>query len=105
MRILGGQLLQRLPSADTSTFYTFDPTIGGDTGVIECGTPVNAARIENENTRWTHEARLATNFEGPLNFQAGVFYENFEIKHVGDFNYQAPIDAGFAAIDINSDNL
>jgi outer membrane receptor protein involved in Fe transport len=88
-------------SDDTSTFYTWDPTIGGDTGVIECGTPVNAARIENENTRWTHEARVATNFEGPVNFQAGVFYENFEIKHIGYFNYQAPIDAGFAAIDIN----
>ena len=89
-------------SSDTSTFYTFDPTIGGDPAVIECGSPVNAARIENENTRWTHEVRVATNFAGPLNFQAGMFYEDFEIKHVGDFNYQAPIDAGFAGIDINS---
>jgi outer membrane receptor protein involved in Fe transport len=89
-------------SSDTSTFYTYDPTIGGDPAVIECGTPVNAARMENENERWTHEARVATNFAGPLNLQAGVFYEKFEIRHVGDFNYQAPIDAGFAGIDINS---
>ena len=89
-------------SSDTSTFYTFDPTIGGDPAVIECGTPANAARIENENTRWTHEARVASNFAGPFNFQAGVYYEDFEIKHIGDFNYQAPIAAGFAGIDINS---
>lgn len=89
-------------SSDTSTFYTFDPTIGGDPAVIECGTPVNAAMMENENERWTHEARVATNFAGPLNIQAGVFYEKFEIRHRGDFNYQAPIDAGFAGIDINS---
>ena len=64
--------------------------------------PANAARIENENTRWTHEARVASNFAGPFNFQAGVYYEDFEIKHIGDFNYQAPIAAGFAGIDINS---
>ena len=85
----------------TGTAYTMDPTLGGDPNVIECGTPVNAARIENENERWTHEARIATNFDGPLNFQAGVFIEDFKIRHVGDFNYQAPIDAGFAPIDIN----
>jgi outer membrane receptor protein involved in Fe transport len=89
-------------SADTSTFYTYDPTISGDPAVIECGSPVNAAMMENENERWTHEARVATNFAGPLNIQAGVFYEKFEIRHRGDFNYQAPIDAGFAGIDINS---
>ena len=85
-----------------STTYSFDPTISGNTGVIECGTPVNAAHIENENTRWTHEIRLTTNFSGPINVQAGAFYEDSEILHVGDFNYQAPMDAGFAPIDINS---
>jgi iron complex outermembrane receptor protein len=87
---------------DPSTFYTFDPTIGGDPGVIECGTPANAARIENENQRWTHELRVATNFDGRLNMQGGVFFEDFEILHIGDFNYQAPIDAGFSPIDIRT---
>ncbi|MFT4633624.1 MAG: iron complex outermembrane receptor protein [Saprospiraceae bacterium] len=82
--------------------YTFDPTLGGNDRVIECGSPVNAAHIENENTRWTHELRVTTNFDGPLNATAGIFYEDFEIQHVGDFNYQAPIDAGFAPIDINT---
>ena len=80
---------------DPSTFYTYDPTIGGDPGVIECGSPASAARIENENERWTHELRVATNWDGPLNLQGGVFFEDFEILHIGDFNYQAPIDAGF----------
>jgi iron complex outermembrane receptor protein len=87
---------------DPSTFYTFDPTIGGDPGVIECGTPANAARIENENTRWTHELRVATNWDGRINMQGGVFFEDFEILHVGDFNYQAPLEAGFAPIDIRT---
>ena len=82
--------------------YNYDPTIGGDTGVVECGTPANAARIENENTRWTHELRIATNWDGRVNMQGGVFFEDFEILHVGDFNYQAPMEAGFSPIDIRT---
>ena len=89
---------------DPSTFYTYDPTIGGDPGVIECGSPASAARIENENERWTHELRVATNWDGPLNLQGGVFFEDFEILHIGDFNYQAPIDAGFNPIDIRTNS-
>ncbi len=81
--------------------YVFDPTLGGDPGVIECGSPVNASRISNENTRWTHEFRVSSDLDGMINFTAGLFYEDFKIKHVGEFNYQAPIDAGFAPIDIN----
>jgi outer membrane receptor protein involved in Fe transport len=88
--------------SDASTTYTWDPTIGGDPGVIECGDPSNAARMQNEVTRWTHEIRLSSDFDSPVNFTAGFFYEDFEIKHIGDFNYQAPINAGWAPIDINS---
>ena len=88
--------------SDASTTYTWDPTIGGDPGVIECGDPSNAARMQNEVTRWTHEIRLSSDFDSPVNFTAGFFYEDFEIKHVGDFNYQAPINAGWNPIDINS---
>jgi len=88
--------------SDASTTYTWDPTIGGDPGVIECGDPSNAARMQNEVTRWTHEIRISSDFDSPVNFTAGFFYEDFEIKHIGDFNYQAPINAGWAPIDINS---
>ena len=87
---------------ETTNAYNWDPTISGNPGVVECGTPANAARIENENTRWTHEFRFATNWDGRLNMQGGVFFEDFEILHVGDFNYQAPMDAGFAPIDIRT---
>jgi len=37
-----------------------------------------------------------------MNLQGGVFVEDFQIKHRGDFNYNAPYKAGFAPIDINS---
>ena len=36
--------------------------------------------------------------------QGGVFFEDFEILHIGDFNYQAPIDAGFNPIDIRTNS-
>ena len=52
-------------------------------------------------TRFTNEFRVSTDFDSPINFAGGVFYEDFEILHVGDFNYQAPINAGWAPIDIN----
>ena len=65
--------------------------------------PANAARIENE-TLLDPGGSGGLNFAGPFNFQAGVYYEDFEIKHIGDFNYQAPIAAGFAGIDINSNS-
>lgn len=91
-------------TTNPSTVYGFDPTIGGDPGVIECGTPANGARINNGNTRWTHEFRVATNFDYPVNFTGGIFYEDFEILHIGDFNYGAPIDAGFAPIDISTNS-
>lgn len=86
----------------TYTTYFWDPTLGGDPGVIECGDPSNQANISNEVTRWTHEFRMTSDFDSPVNFTAGFFYEDFEIKHIGDFNYQAPINVGWAPIDINS---
>ncbi|MGI9236285.1 MAG: TonB-dependent receptor [Woeseiaceae bacterium] len=92
-------------TTNPTTTYTFDPTIGGDPGVIECGTPANAAHIDNENTRWTHEFRVSSDWDSPFNVQAGIFYEDFEILHIGDFNYGAPIAAEFAPIDINSNPI
>tara|TARA_B100001179_G_scaffold178280_1_gene133581 strand:- start:362 stop:3025 length:2664 start_codon:yes stop_codon:yes gene_type:complete len=81
--------------------YTWDPTLGGDPGVIECGTPANAVHLDNEMTRLTNEVRFNTNFDGMLNFSGGFFFEDFEIKHIGDFNYLAPYQQGWNGIDIN----
>ena len=85
-----------------TTRYTFDPTLGGDPGVIECGTPANAVALDNEMTRLTNELRFSTNWDGIVNMQGGIFSEDFEIKHIGDFNYLAPYEAGWAGIDINN---
>ncbi len=86
----------------TNNGYNFDPTIGGDPGVIECGNPANAVVLDNEMQRWTHEFRVSSDFEGALNFTAGVFYEDFEIKHIGNFNYLAPFEFGYAPLDITT---
>ncbi|MGI9199503.1 MAG: TonB-dependent receptor, partial [Woeseiaceae bacterium] len=86
----------------TNNGYNFDPTIGGDPGVVECGTPANAVYLDNEMTRWTHELRVNSNFDGMINFSAGVFYEDFEIKHIGNFNYLAPFAFDYAPLDITT---
>lgn len=88
----------------TTNGYNFDPTIGGDPGVVECGNPANAVRLKNEMTRSTHEFRVSSDFESAFNFTAGVFYENFEIEHIGDFNYLGPFEAGFAPLDITTNS-
>jgi outer membrane receptor protein involved in Fe transport len=81
--------------------YSWDPTLSGNTGVIECGNPANNFNAENENTRMTHEVRVSTDPDNALRFTGGVFYEDSEILHVGNFNYLGPAEAGFAPIDIN----
>ncbi|MGI9271967.1 MAG: TonB-dependent receptor [Woeseiaceae bacterium] len=85
----------------TNNGYNFDPTIGGDPGVIECGNPANAVVLDNDMTRWTHELRVTSDFDSAFNFTAGVFFEDFEILHTGDFNYLGPAEFGYAPIDIN----
>jgi outer membrane receptor protein involved in Fe transport len=81
--------------------YSWDPTLSGNTGVIECGNPANNFNAENENTRMTHEVRVSTDPDNALRFTGGVFYEDAEILHVGNFNYLGSAEAGFAPIDIN----
>ena len=87
---------------DMGTAYTWDPTLSGDPNVIECGDPSSGTYLENEMTRMTNELRFSTNWDGIMNLQGGVFVEDFQIKHRGDFNYNAPYKAGWAPIDINS---
>jgi outer membrane receptor protein involved in Fe transport len=53
--------------------YSWDPTLSGNTGVIECGNPANNFNAENENTRMTHEVRVSTDPDNALRFTGGVF--------------------------------
>ncbi|MDG1713486.1 MAG: TonB-dependent receptor, partial [Woeseiaceae bacterium] len=89
-------------AANTVARYAYDPTLSGNPGVIECGTPANAVGLQNEMTRMTNEIRFATNWDGIVNMQGGMFFEDFEIKHIGNFNYIAPYEAGFSPININA---
>ena len=90
-----------LPEHDDRATYSYDPTLGGDIGVIECGNPANNFGVENENTRMTHEFRMSTDPDKALRFTGGVFYEDVEILHTGNFNYLGSTEAGFAPIDIS----
>jgi len=87
---------------NTVARYVQDPTLSGDPGVIECGDPSSGTALDNEMTRMTNELRFTTNWDGIVNMAGGIFAEEFEIKHIGDFNYNAPYAEGWAPIDINS---
>ncbi|MEC9415642.1 MAG: TonB-dependent receptor, partial [Pseudomonadota bacterium] len=89
-------------AANTVPRYVQDPTLSGDPGVIECGDPSSGTMLDNEMTRLTNELRFSTNWDGIVNMAGGIFNEDFEIKHIGDFNYNAPYQEGWAPIDINS---
>jgi outer membrane receptor protein involved in Fe transport len=47
------------------------------------------------NTRETHEFRVVTSSENRLSAVVGVFYDDQEITHVGDFDYAAAPELGF----------
>jgi len=88
----------------TNNVYNFDPTIAGNPDVVECGNPANVVRISNTNARTTHEFRANTNWDYPVNLLGGVYFEDFEITHVGNFNYFGPAEAGFPAFDISTNS-
>ena len=83
-------------AANTVARYVQDPTLSGDPGVIECGDPSSGTALDNEMTRMTNELRFSTNWDGIVNMAGGIFAEDFEIKHIGDFNYNAPYAEGWA---------
>jgi outer membrane receptor protein involved in Fe transport len=71
--------------------YTFDPTLSGDPGVVECANSgAGFVNISNENERTTHEFRVSTDPARWIRFKGGVFHEDVETRHVGDFNYGNP---------------
>ncbi|MBL4854284.1 MAG: TonB-dependent receptor [Robiginitomaculum sp.] len=78
--------------------YGFDPTLSGDPAVIECRGSNNFIRTTNENERLVNEFRVSGNLTDWSSFLLGVYHEDNEIRHVGDFFYSdargAPIDPG-----------
>lgn len=69
--------------------YTFDPTLSGESDVIECGIGTGNAIMDNENSRFTHEIRVNGSLSEQVNYTAGVFFQDRTVKHIGDFNYGA----------------
>ena len=69
--------------------YVFDPTLSGDPEVIECRAAASWTHIENADARWTHEFRVAADFQR-FSFIGGVYYQDAVVEHVGDFHYGDP---------------
>jgi len=84
--------------AGGTTAYQFDPTLSGDPGIVECRASNSFIRTTNENERLVNEFRVSGNPTDWSSFLLGVYHEDNEIRHVGDFFYgnaqSAPIDPG-----------
>ncbi len=69
--------------------YTFDPTLSGDPGIVECVPPdgnfIGAVDFERTN----HEFRLSGDF-GRLMLTGGAFHQDRTSSHTGDYDYGIP---------------
>ena len=61
----------------------------------ECLDPTKGFKGRQDQTRITHEFRIATDAEQPLRFIGGIFYDDFEIETQDDFVYTATPELGF----------
>jgi iron complex outermembrane recepter protein len=59
-----------------------------------CYAPANSYKVNNRNTRWTHEFRVTTSAEKRLRGTFGAFYDLNKIFDVTQWNYVLPA-AGF----------
>jgi iron complex outermembrane recepter protein len=59
-----------------------------------CYSPSNSYKVNNRNTRWTHEFRLTTPVEKRIRGTFGLFYDDNKIEDVTQWNYVLPA-AGF----------
>ena len=78
--------------------YTYDPTLSGDPGVIECTEGSSEVDIYNEGERWTHELRINAALSEKFSLTSGIFYQNREIRHAANFNYHGT--EGWALMDV-----
>lgn len=67
--------------------YVFDPTLSGDPEVIECANSRSVTYLTNVGERFTHEVRANGSLNEMFNFTAGVFFQDYTTKHIGDFDY------------------
>ena len=70
--------------------YVFDPTLSGDPDIIECTAANGFILVDNESERFTHELRVSGYISDKIQVTTGIYYEDSETRHVGDFVYGNP---------------
>jgi outer membrane receptor protein involved in Fe transport len=100
------QAQQQADYAKYASFGLYMPFYNCDRGVYyagyatsaaqgqTCYSPANSYKVNNRNTRWTHEFRVTTPSENRLRGTLGLFYDSNKIEDVTQWNYVQPA-AGF----------
>ena len=69
------------------TYYLCSGNVYDATDVNNCFNPTKQYLEDTDNTRTTHEFRVSSDAENRFRFIAGVYYNDQEATHVGDFQY------------------
>ena len=69
------------------TYYLCSGNVYDATDVNNCYDPTKQYTEETANTRTTHEFRISTDASKRIRFLGGVYLNDFETTHLGDFQY------------------
>ncbi len=75
------------------TYYLCSGNIYDATDVNNCYDPTKQYLEGTQNERTTHELRVASDAENRFRFLAGVYYNDVETNHIGEFQYFSTNDA------------
>ena len=75
------------------TYYLCSGNFADATDPNNCFDPRKQYLDENKNERTTHELRVASDAENRFRFLAGVYFNDVETNHTGEFQYFSTNDA------------
>ena len=71
------------------TYYLCSGNVYDATDVNNCYDPTKQYTEETGNTRTTHEFRISTDASKRIRFLGGVYLNDVETTHIGDFQYES----------------
>ena len=75
------------------TYYLCSGNVYDATDVNNCYDPTKQYTEDTKNARTTHEFRITTDPAERLRFLAGIYLNDVETNHIGDFQYASSNDA------------
>jgi len=75
------------------TYYLCSGNVYDASDVNNCYDPTKQYTEDTANSRLTHELRFTTDADKRVRFLGGIYHNEFETNHLGDFQYASVADA------------